>query len=326
MDAEFYKHLHTEGLLSDESFNKLNQPQKRPDLSIHWEVRTLLYTGVVLLTGGLGLAVYENIDTIGHAAVLALIGLIAAGCLVYCFKKTRPFSWNKVNAPNTYFDYILLLGSISMLSFIGYWQYQYHIFGADYGLATLIPMLALFFIAYYFDHLGILSMAIANLAVWMGVSVTPKALLLQNDFDKATLTNTYIVLAAVLLAAAFLTDRYNLKNHFKFSYQHYGVHTAYIALLAGYFHYYDEYLAAVYLLALFLLSAMLYADARKNKSFYFLLLMTLYTYFAFSCLVMRGVFLVPDEGAIYLALLYFIGSALGLIFLLIHFNKKLKAA
>ena len=326
MNAEFYKNLHAEGMLGDESFNKLNQPQQRPDLSVHWEVRTLLYIGVVLLTGGLGLAIYENIDTIGHTAVLTLIGLIAAGCFIYCFKTTKPFSWGKVSAANAYFDYILLLGSISLISFISYWQYQYHIFGTNYGLATLIPMLALFFIAYYFDHLGILSMAIANLAVWMGVSVTPKSLLMQNDFDKGTLTNTYIVLATLLLLAAFLTDRYHFKRHFKFSYQHYGVHTGYIALLAGYFHYYDEYIAAVYMLTLFLLSALLYIDAMKHKSFYFLLLLTLYTYFALSCLAMRALFRVGDEGALYLAFFYFIGSALGLIFLLIHFNKKLKTA
>ena len=324
MNAAFHKSLHAEGLLSDESFEKLNQPQKHPDLSIHWEVRTLLYIGVVLLTGGLGLAVYENIDTIGHTAVLTLIGLIAAGCFVYCFKTTRPFSWDKeVNAPNAYFDYILLLGSISMVSFIGYWQYQYTIFGTDYGLATLIPMLALFFTAYYFDHLGILSMAIANLAVWMGVSVTPKALLLHNDFDKGTIINTYIILAIILLVAAFLTDKYRFKKHFKFSYQHYGVHAGYIALLGGYFHYFDGFLAAIYLLALFLLSAMLYIDSMKSKSFYFLLLMTLYTYFAISCVLMRLLVLTGDVGAPYLAFLYFIGSAIGLIFLLIRFNKKL---
>jgi len=52
-----------------------------------------------------------------------------------------------------------------LASFIGYLQYQYSAFGTHYGMATLIPMLALFLIAYYFDHLGILSLAIANLAV-----------------------------------------------------------------------------------------------------------------------------------------------------------------
>lgn len=326
MYTGFYKELYSKGLLSEASFDKLSQPQRPPDLSVHWEVRTLLYIGVVLLTGGLGLAVYENIDTIGHTAVLTLIGLIAGGCFFYCFKTTKPFSRDKVNAPNAWFDYILLLGSISMVSFIGYWQYQYTIFGTNYGLATLVPMLVLFFTAYYFDHLGILSMAIASLAVWMGVSVTPKALLLQNDFDKGAIINTYILLAIMLLVAAFLSDRFQFKKHFKFSYQHYGVHAGYIALLAGYFHYFDGYLAAGYMMALFALSAMLYLDAKKHKSFYFLLLMTLYTYFALSCLVMRVLVLTGDIGALYLAFFYFIGSALALVFLLIHFNKKLKTA
>jgi len=325
MNEAFYKNLHAEGLLSDESFGKITPPRPPADFSVQWEVRGLLYTGVLLLTGGLGLLVYENIDTIGHKIVLVCIAAIFVACFAYCYKTSLPFSPQKVKAPNTYSDYVLLLGSVSMVSFIGYWQYQYHIFGTSYGLATFIPMVVLFFIAYYFDHLGILSMAIANLAIWMGVSVTPKALLLQNDYDSGTIINIYIVLAVLLIIAAFLSQHYNFKKHFKFTYLHYGVHVGYIALLAGYFHYYDNFLAAIYLAALVLLSGLVYIDAIKNKSFYFLLLMTIYSYIALSSLVIRVLFQVGDIGAVYLVLLYFIGSAVGLIFLLISFNKKLKA-
>jgi len=326
MNESFYKNLHAEGLLSDESFSKITQPRPPANFSVQWEVRGLLYIGVLLLTGGLGLLVYENIDTIGHKIVLAGIGAIVVGCFIYCSKTSLPFSPQKVKAPNAYFDYVLLLGSVSMASFVGYWQYQYHIFGTSYGLATFIPMLALFFIAYYFDHLGILSMAIANLAIWMGVSVTPKALLLQNDYDSGTLIVTYIVLGILLVVAAFLSQHYNFKKHFKFTYLHYGVHVSYIALLAGYFHYYDNFSAAIFMAGLILLSLLLYIDSVTNKSFYFLVLMSLYSYIALSSLVCRVLSQVGDIGAVYLILLYFIASAIGLIFLLISFNKKLKAS
>lgn len=318
-----YENLHADGLISDESFEKIKQ---KPDLfSVHWELKTLLYLGVLLLTSGLGLLVYENIDTIGHQFVLAFIALICMGCFVYCFKTALPFSPKKVKSPNTLFDYILLLGSTSFVIFIGYLQYEYKPFDTNYNLATLIPMLVLFFAAYYFDHLGILNMAITNLAVWMGVSVTQKQLLLNSDFDNKTITYSYLVLGIILLSGAYLTQRLNFKKHFKFSYQHYGVHVAFISLLAGYFFYYDSAFASLWMLILFVVAWVIYRDAFKNRSFYFLLLVVLYSYVAISILAVR-VLLVnegSDEGWLFL---YFIGSATALIFLLIEFNKKLKTS
>jgi len=325
MDDDLYKNLRAEGLLSDESFEKIKSADI-PLFSIHWEIKTLLYLGVALLTTGLGLLIYENIDSIGHTFVLLLIALISLGCFGYCFKNKMPFSSEKVNSPSTAFDYILLLASTSFLIFVGYLQYQYNVFGSHYGMATFIPMLVLFFIAYYFDHLGILNMAIANLAVWMGVSVTPKQLLLNYDFDSEKIIYAFLLLGILLIAAAWLTQRINFKKHFKFSYQHYGVHAAYISLLAGYFHFYQFPAAFIWILGVALLSFIIYRDAFKNKSFYFLLLVVLYSYIAVSSLVVRAFISINDIAAVYLLFIYFIASGISLIFLLINLNKKLKGA
>jgi len=327
MSEDFYKNLHREGLLSDASFGKVSKSAGAALFSLHWEIKTLLYLGVALLTTGLGLLIYENIDSIGHQFVLLLIGLICSGCFVYCFKYKLPFSTEKVRASNSSFDYILLLANTSFLIFVGYLQFEYKIFGVNYGLATFIPMLVLFFTAYYFDHLGLLSMAIANLAVWMGVSVTPNQLLLHSDFNNRTIIYTYLVLGMLLLAAAYLTARFNFKKHFKFSYQHYGVHVAFIALLAGYFHYYDVWMAVIWMLGIFILSALIYLDAVRNKSFYFLLLVVLYSYIAISSLMIRGMMLIGNGAAIEeLVAIYFMATGAGLVFLLINFNEKLKGA
>jgi len=323
---EFYKTLHAEGLLSDESFEKVSAEREQPFFHVHWELKTILYLGVLLLTGGLGLLIYENIDTIGHQFVLMLIAAICIGCFVYCFRIKLPFSTEKVKSPNTAFDYVLLLACTSFVIFIGYLQFEYRVFGLNYGLATLIPMLVLFFVAYWFDHLGILNMAIANLAIWMGVSVTPKQLLLNSDFDSETIIYTYLLLGVLLIAGAYATQHFRFKKHFKFSYQHYGVHVTFIALLAGYFHYYDFPLCAVWILVLFGFAFLIYKDAFKDKSFYFLLLVILYSYIAVSSLVVRALMRVLESGGISLLLMYFIGSGIGLIFLLIYLNKKLKTA
>jgi hypothetical protein len=322
-----YETLYAEGLIGDESFEKLRQKGEQPPLfSLHWEIKTLLYLGVLLLTAGLGMLIYENIDSIGHQFVLLLIALICIGCFFYCFKTKLPFSTEKVSSPNASFDYILLLASISFLTFVGYLQFEYKVFGNNYGLATFIPMMVLFFLAYFFDHLGILNMAIANLAIWMGVSVTPKQLLLHSDFDSETIIYTYLLLGVLLILGTFATQRFSFKNHFKFSYQHYGVHVAFISMLAGYFHYYNSFIAFLWLLGVALLAFLIYRDAIKNKSFYFLLLVILYSYIAVSSLVIRVLIHDADSGTVALLFMYFIGSGTGLIFLSINLNKKIKAA
>jgi hypothetical protein len=63
------------------------------------------------------------------------------------------------------------------LTFVGYLQFEYNVFGNKWGLATFIPMVLLFMSAYYFDDLGVLSIAIVNLATWVGITVTPLQLL-----------------------------------------------------------------------------------------------------------------------------------------------------
>jgi hypothetical protein len=323
--TDLFEQLHAEGLISDQSLNNILAKQSNPLFSVHWEIKTILYLGILLLTGGISVLVYENIDTIGHQFILLFIALLSAGCLIYCVKHKTPFSIHKVDTPSTFFDYILLLGTISLLTFVGYLQYQYNVFGSNYGLATFIPMVALFYIAYNFDHIGILNMAIANLGVWLGVSVTPKQLLSMGTFNSQKIVCTYMVLGLTLLAAAWLTQKLNFKKHFKFSYQHYGTHVSLIAALAGYFVNYDG-AGVPWILALLVIAAAIFADAYRTKSFYFLLLTVLYSYFALSCLFVRAMLAINELGAFYLLFIYFIGSAIALIFLLVHLNKTLKSA
>ncbi len=323
---QWYSKLHSEGLLSDASREKIRLHETTGLFSVHWELKTLLYIGVLLLTAGLGILVYKNIDTIGHQFVLLFIALVVLGSFTYCFKYALPYNRQKVKAPNTAFDYVLLLGAISLLTFMAYLQFQYKVFGTTYGLATFIPMVVLFCTAYYFDHLGILSMAIANLALWMGVSVTPKELLNNFDFNSEHIIYTYLLLGILLLLLAYASLKFNLKAHFKFSYQHYGMHVAFIALLAGYFHFYSSIFALIWILGLAGLAIIFYADAYRSRSFYFLLLVILYSYIALSSLVIRAVTQIANIGGLYLALLYFLGSGTGLVVLLINLNRKLKSA
>lgn len=326
MNPPLFERWRADALIGDASFDRLQAAEKNRLFSLHWELRSLLYLGVLLVSGGLGILIYKNIDSIGHTAILCFIAAISMAGFVYCFKKAAPWSTAKVEAPNPYFDYVLLLACLAMVSFTGYLQYQYHVFGERYGLATFIPMLLLFAAAYYFDHLGILSMAITALCAWAGISVTPMRILQDNDFGNTNLIIAGIVTALGLLAAAALSRFRSVKAHFWFTYTNFGMHLLSISVLAGSFVFESTYF--LWFLALAGIAYYFFTIANKHHSFYILLVLTIYFYIGLSATMLRLLFdlLQTGDGSIYLAFLYFIGSAVALVLFLIKMNKKLKSA
>ncbi|TWV98822.1 DUF2157 domain-containing protein [Chitinophaga pinensis] len=325
MDQELFERLQKEGIISATSAEKIRTVTAHRLFSVHWELKTILYLGVLLLSGGLGILVYENIDTIGHQVILLAIALACAGCFYYCLKHKLPFSREKVPAPNVLFDYILLLGCLLLITFITYLQVQYNVFGTRYGMATFIPMAILFCAAYYFDHLGVLSMAITNLAAWMGVTVTPLQLLTENDFSSMPLIYSGLLLGIMLVGAAAVSKYKHIKAHFTFTYSNFGVNVFLIATLAGLFTAFD---GAIALWSFLLVGAvaLFISQAIKHKSFYFALIITLYAYVGLSYVLVQLLIEIDDIGAIYAGLLYFIVSAIAFVILLVKLNKKLKKA
>jgi hypothetical protein len=324
MDTSIFEKLHAEGIIADESLQKVKAGSGKQLFSLHWELKTFLYLGVILLSGGIGILIYKNIDTLGHQVILLMIAAVSAGCFIYCFKKKPPFSRSKCTSPNSFFDYILLLGCLTFVSFVGYLQFQYIAFGNRYGLATFIPMLVLFFSAYYFDHLGILSLAVTNLAAWAGLAISPLKILGANDFNSSAIIITGLVLGPALIGTGIWTKQKRMKAHFEFTYSNFGANMLFISCLAAMF-YFDRW----YLLWFVLLAAIgyfFYQKAMKEKSFYFLLILSLYCYIGLSTVVLRLLFDVAnlDMAGVYLALIYFIASAIGIIFFLIGMNRKMK--
>jgi hypothetical protein len=326
MNTNLSEKLLNQGLIGQDSLHRLEASKQQQTFSLYWELRTILYLGVLLLTGGLGVLVYKNIDTIGHTAILIFIGLVSSAGFIYCFKTARPFSMGRTASPNSFFDYVLLLACLSFVIFIGYLQYQYHFFGLRYGLASAIPMMLLFFSAYYFDNLGVLSLAVTNLCAWAGITVTPTRILQDNDFNSTNIIVTGLVLGAGLILLGMMSKARDVKAHFAFTYNNFGMHLLFISIIAGMFQF--EQLYFLWFLLLLAVVYYFYVMARRNKSFYIMLILTLYGFIGLSTVVMRFLFetIRFDLGSVYLAFLYFIGAGIGLIVFLIRMNKKLKQA
>ena len=322
MDVKLFKKLFQQQLISETDLEKITVQQQAP-VSVHWDVRTLLYLGIVLLTTGLGIVVYKNIDTIGHDIIIIVIAIAFLGCFAYCLKNSKGYSNKKIESPNIWFDYVLLMGCLLLLTFVAYIQYQYNVFGNRLGMATFIPMVILFVTAYYFDHLGVLSLAITNLAAWAGISATPLKILEENNFNNDQIIYTGLVLGLGLVAISFLSINRNIKEHFAFTYKNFGAHLLFISCLAAMFYFENIYL--VWFVVLAGISFFFFKNALKENSFYFLVITMLYAYIGLSYAVIELLFLVGDGiGAVYLGLIYFIASGIGLIRLFIHYNKMLK--
>jgi hypothetical protein len=296
---------------------KIKVYESQKPFSLHWELTTMLYLGVLMLNLGLGILIYENIDTIGHAVLIGLIGLLSAGCFYYAFSKRNPFLRREVSSPTPYFDYILLLGCLTFLIMEGYWQFQYQIFGSQYGLATFIPMVLFFGLAYFFDHKGVLSLAITALAAWVGISITPMTLLQNNDFDSPRIIYTGVMLGVALIVAAYMTEKQGLKAHFSSTYHHFSVHVFMISALSG----------LIILRETFLFLPLIAAGAayfiwyaRQSDSLFFLTAGIVYAYIGFSYLFVN---FISAEVPV-LIFYYFLFSCIGVIYFLINYKKILK--
>lgn len=319
MNIPLFEKLFGEELISASSLEKVKTAAGRKLFSVHWDLKIMLYLGVLLLSGGLGILIYKNIDTIGHQAVLFIIAFLCLGSFYYSVRHKQPFAWTKVESPHAFGDYAILLGCLLLVTFFGYLQAQYEVFGTRYGAATFIPMVVLLFSAYYFDHLGVLSLAITNFAAWMGVTITPYRIFSRNDFTSDRLIYTGMLLGLILLAAAFLSQYKKLKDHFAFTYSNFGIHILFISVLSALFMFEEKW---IWLIVLAGVCAFMLAQAFRYRSFYFALVVVLYGYMGLNYVVMK--WLEPTHVDFQVILFYFIVSGAGLIYLLIRLNKMLR--
>ena len=324
MNLALFERLNRKGLISNRSMENVIRESGQKQYSLFWELNILLYLGILLLTSGLGILIYSKLNRIGHLAVVA--GMAALAFLTYaiCLRRKLPFSMGKVESKSIFLDYLLVLSCLCVVVLIGYLQVEYKFSGGKWGLAGFISMVFLFFTAYYFDHLGILCMAITNLAAWAGIMLKPNTQAFDNDFGSIRFIGIGIALGFLLFVAARFSRRRTFKEHFSFTYTNFGMNLIYLACLAGLLNY--ERYFFIWLPVVGITDLFMYKEAFRTRSFYFLLMLTLYSYLAFSIFLISSPFLdAIGFSGFTMICLYFIASGVGMIYLLIYLNKKFKA-
>ena len=126
--------LFEKNYISEEQFVQIKAYRGLNIFSLHNELRLLLYLSVTLFTSGIGILIYQNIDSIGHIAMLSVLFLIIIVSFYFCFKNASKFEKQETFFQNSLYDYLLLLANILTCTFVGYLQFQYQTFGTHYGL------------------------------------------------------------------------------------------------------------------------------------------------------------------------------------------------
>ncbi len=302
-------------IISESQAEQIHTYEHTKPFSVYWELRSLLFLGITFLSTGLGILVYNNIDTLGHNSLIAIIITLIVGCFYFVFKNRKPFTWSKIEEPTNLDDFALIGGCLLFLTLEGYLQFQYTFFGTQYGLATILPAILFFYCAYRFDNRGVLSMAITALASWVGVNITPTELLKNSDFNGQTLTITAILLGIFLVAIGWISEQKLWKKHFSFTYFLLGGNLAFAAALSGIFTF--DLKIIFYILMVVFSSLSIYCG-RKNQSFIFLLMGVLYGYIAFTNGILR---LLPYDSNPYLYIFYFMASGIGILVFLIKIKQ-----
>jgi hypothetical protein len=202
-------------------------------VSIHWELRALLYSGVLLLTTGVGLFLKENHERLGPAVLASLLGLGAAICLVFVFRRSPPFSWRSTT-PHIAADYLLLLGVLLIATDLAYIETQFRWLGPRWPEHLLIVSLLYLFAAYRFDSRAVLSLALTSFAAWRGVSAALPYAGTYGAFGPAVRANA-LGCGVLFVAVGVLSARFKRKAHFEGVWVTLGLLLLFGGLLSGVF-------------------------------------------------------------------------------------------
>src|SRR6478736_7020634 len=318
MTRQTPQELLEKGLITQEQFQKIEPIVSGKIVSVFYELRTLLYLGVMLFTTGAGILVYQNIGSLGHLISIIALTILMLGCFWYVHKLEVGYSHEAVKAPNAYYDYVLLLGSLLFVSIQGYLQFQYGFLDDNLGWSTLITSVLFFYFAYRFDHVGILSLAITALASFWSISVSPQKWYSGDFFSGSNLYNTAIIFSLVVGGIAFFLDHKEIKKHFTFTYLNFCMLIFFVGAITGMF---NEYWF-LYALLIYGGCAFAFYMARWRRSFLFLLYAFLSGYIATTYLLTKTVFEQDPE----LWSIYSLASCGGFVYFIIKYKTFFQKA
>ena len=221
-------------ILSPDQSATLLRVARRDLVSVRFELRALLYAGVLLTVSGVGLFLKENQERIGPVAIASLLAAAAAGCFLFVIRRSPPFSWSECKESHVAADYLLLLAVLLVGSDLAYVESRFRFLGANWAYHLLLLSVIALAAAYRFDSRVVLSLGLSSFAAWRGLSA--RFPLDSHVAGRPGEVRANALACGVLfLAAAFVSVRANRKAHFEAVFAAFGWLLLFGGLLSGVF-------------------------------------------------------------------------------------------
>ncbi len=316
MRIETLQELHSNRLIDNSQFERIEAVHSKKVFSVFYELRTILYLGILLFSAGIGILIYKNIGQLGHYASLLLLAITTIACFYFAFKKGPPYSNQTVKSPTPYFDYVVLLGCLLFISVLGYAQFLFGFLDESIQEVTLFTAVFFFLMAYRFDHTGVLSLAITAFASFWGLRVSPQNWNSSEIFSHNNLKVAALIFGLVVSFIAIILDKKKIKAHFTFTYFNFCCLIYFTGALAGVF---DSSENGIYILSTYVGCGGAVYFAFQRKSFLFLLYAFVFGYIVTTYLMAE--FILRDT---ILWLFYLIGSCAGFVWFIIRYKSFFK--
>lgn len=312
-----YKKIFEANLINQHQFELLDSIDTNKIISLFYELRLMLYLGIMLLSTGIGYFAYQNLGKTGHIICMTLLcaGIIA--CFHYIIKYASPYSNNEVSVEHPYYDYILILASLLIIGLFGYVQVYFNLVHLLLNWSTLISAIVLLFMAYRYDNRGLLSMGITALSATFGIVISPVNWVKGEWLPTLNLYNTGIFLGIALVTIGQISELKNIKRHFRFTYQNTGLLIFFIAGIAAIF---DSNYPILYALLLLLSSSIVIYYSWKYREFLFFLYSSLSGYVVLTYLLIKLV--ESSHSDIWILLVYFFPVSCAAYILFLIKNKR----
>ncbi len=309
---KLHQELYKDGQLDEQQYMLLDSIESRKVISLYYELRLVLYLGILLLTGGVGYIVYNNLGEIGHYLVmtLLLVGIGAGGYFVHL--KAKPYANDEVKVDHIYFDYLLLLVALLIISLFTYIQVYFDLLEMLIKWTSLVSSLLFFTLAYRYDNKMVLSLGITALAAVFGLTVSPVNWIEGQWLEGGNIYYLSVVFGVFLYIVGVMTNFKNIKKHFTFTYHHFALLLIYFGGLGVVFDS-GEYAGKASLLLVVALGFSIYTW--QAKKFLFFLYSSIVAYIAVTILFV----MMESEWEFYL--FYFPVTCISGVILLVK-NKK----
>ena len=312
-------------LITEEQHEQIVSYRSLNIFSLNAELKIFLYLSVLLFTSGIGILIYQNIDTIGHSIIISLISIVTVVCYYFSFKRAPAFNKSQTYFESPVMEYIVLTANLLTCILIGYLQIQYNTFGTHYGLATIIPTTIGLFSGYYFDNKNVLSIAITGLAAYIGLTVSPQSLLQNEIYNTDSLSYAAIGLGVVLILWNYYSSIIKLKTHFALIFLTFALHLISISCINNII---DSDYYLVFSVILGLSTYFFYISSYKIRSISLFIFAVLYGFIGLNITLFKIIdyMNLTDifEFILVLSPFYFIGAIILFIMMIKKFNSEIK--